>query len=306
MLGLGSILFSGYSQNLILNPSFEQYDSCTNYVGNIDVVQNWGNGNIITPDYYNTCNSFPVGIPSNYLGYQVAQDGQGYVGIGLVNPINARESFQGKLSEPLESNIYYCFEMYISIADSVAFAIDEIGIYFSPDTIIPTDFTLNNNSLPYQMHLDVSAFSDTSNWHLVTGGYQATGSEGYFLVSFFSTNLTWTKLSNVSDDSVTYYYFDNFNLYKCSPPTVVIPDVFTPNNDGINDLFYITYLPEGSILKIYNRWGNIVYENGSYHNDWDGTMGAGQKVSDGTYFYFLQTPDGKKYSSTLNVFDSRP
>lgn len=304
IIGLGSILLSGYSQpNLVLNHSFEQYDSCTSFVGNIFVSKNWVSGSLLTPDYFNVCNTFPVSSPSNFIGFQHVQDGGSYSGIAMSRPNDLREAIQGKLQQPLEAGKYYCVEMYISIADSMYYNVNEINISLYQDSILASDYMDNHNNLPYQVSMNTVGAADTSDWHLISGGFVASGGENFFLIGFFSSNLTWTKFrpSNL-DDQVTYYYIDNISIYECTPPAVIIPDVFTPNGDGINDIFYIAYLPEGSVLKIYNRWGNIVYENRSYHNDWDGSTGAGQKVSDGTYFYALQTPDGKKYSSTVNVF----
>lgn len=71
------------------------------------------------------------------------------------------------------------------------------------------------------------------------------------------------------------------NCVKPQPPTIVIPNVFTPNSDGRNDLFVIRNLNLYSYrpLTITNRWGNVVYQSTQYNNDWDGS-----NVPDGVYF----------------------
>ncbi|HLQ99800.1 MAG TPA: gliding motility-associated C-terminal domain-containing protein [Sphingobacterium sp.] len=64
-----------------------------------------------------------------------------------------------------------------------------------------------------------------------------------------------------------------------------IPNVFTPNGDGINDYFEIEGLqdfPENEFM-VYNRWGNMVYHSKSYKNDWDGAH-----LNEGTYYYILR------------------
>lgn len=64
-----------------------------------------------------------------------------------------------------------------------------------------------------------------------------------------------------------------------------IPNVFTPNGDGINDYFEIEGLqdfPENELM-VYNRWGNMVYRSKSYKNDWDGAH-----LNEGTYYYILR------------------
>jgi|GEM_PF-4183821 len=151
LIGLVSILYSGYSQpNLILNHSFELNDSCTSTQDNFPTVNNWGKANMTTPDYLNICNSGLVSAPTNLGGFQYPQDGDGYAGIAISDAINWRESIQGVLSQPLESNKYYCFEIYISVADTFPMILDRLGVYFDNDSIIPTDFTNTNNSLSNQ------------------------------------------------------------------------------------------------------------------------------------------------------------
>ncbi len=74
---------------------------------------------------------------------------------------------------------------------------------------------------------------------------------------------------------------------------IVIFTAVSPNNDGVNDVFYIANIldfPENE-LAIYNRWGNLVYETKGYKNDWKGTWNGDQQVPDGTYYYVLTLKD---------------
>ncbi len=84
--------------------------------------------------------------------------------------------------------------------------------------------------------------------------------------------------NRTATDSVTVYVVCDVN----------IPNVFTPNGDDINDQFYIEnlYMHPNSNLKIYNRWGRLVYENKNYDNSWNGN-----KLSDGTYYYVFDAPE---------------
>ncbi len=71
---------------------------------------------------------------------------------------------------------------------------------------------------------------------------------------------------------------------------IVIFTAVSPNRDGENDMFYIAGIEEfpQSELRIYNRWGNIVYQVRNYQNDWMGTWKNNQELPDGTYFYQLE------------------
>jgi gliding motility-associated-like protein len=96
-----------------------------------------------------------------------------------------------------------------------------------------------------------------------------------------------------------YTGVDSFQYQICDPEgsdtawvyiTVegcVLPNAFSPNGDGINDVFEIP-CAEGNVqFSVYNRWGIEVYRNEQYLNDWDGTY-KGSPLPDGTYYYVLK------------------
>ncbi len=66
---------------------------------------------------------------------------------------------------------------------------------------------------------------------------------------------------------------------------IIIPNVFTPNGDPVNEFFFIKNIDriESSNLAVYNRWGKKVYEAENYKNNWNG-----DDLPDGTYFYVLK------------------
>ena len=98
---------------------------------------------------------------------------------------------------------------------------------------------------------------------------------------------------------------DDFGCLKTYPfeieadPTLVIPNIFTPNGDEINDNFYIRNLPPSSQLTITNRWGGKVYETNNYQNDWNA-----KGVPDGIYYYKLKFT-GKTFTGWLEVLSER-
>ena len=83
------------------------------------------------------------------------------------------------------------------------------------------------------------------------------------------------------------------------PIDFYIPEGFSPNADGINDLFVIRGINDyqNNAIIIYNRWGNKVYEVMPYINGWDGKCTFGVQVGTdelptGTYFYLLNLGNG--------------
>jgi gliding motility-associated-like protein len=82
---------------------------------------------------------------------------------------------------------------------------------------------------------------------------------------------------------------------------IIIPNIFTPNNDGQNDLFVVDGLEsiDGVGVKIYNRWGRKVFDSDSYKNNWNG-----ENAADGIYYYVLTLPDYFKlgpYNGSLTI-----
>ena len=63
----------------------------------------------------------------------------------------------------------------------------------------------------------------------------------------------------------------------------ITPNVLTPNNDRKNDGFRFSGWSSEISLRVYNRWGKMVYENESYKNDWDAN-----NLPSGTYFYYVE------------------
>ena len=72
---------------------------------------------------------------------------------------------------------------------------------------------------------------------------------------------------------------------------VVIPNVFTPNDDHINDYFEIKGLVPRSILRIYDSNGKLIFIDENYHGQWNGYDNNGNKLEEGTYWYTLQVPE---------------
>lgn len=75
-----------------------------------------------------------------------------------------------------------------------------------------------------------------------------------------------------------------------------VPNVFSPNGDGFNDLFVIPGFPPGGNMKIFNRWGNLVFEADDYDSTWDGA-----NVTSGTYYYAIESKEGQMYSGYIVI-----
>ncbi len=75
---------------------------------------------------------------------------------------------------------------------------------------------------------------------------------------------------------------------------VVVPSMFTPNGDGLNDTWMISGIESYDVynVKVYSRWGNVVYENYSAYEDWDGTV-SGSDIPVAVYYYVIELENGE-------------
>jgi len=86
----------------------------------------------------------------------------------------------------------------------------------------------------------------------------------------------------------------------CAP--IKVYNAISPNRDDINDYFKIEGLasyPENE-LKIFNRFGNLLYEKAGYENNWGGEVN-GEILPNGTYFYILTDGKGGQHSGFINI-----
>lgn len=108
--------------------------------------------------------------------------------------------------------------------------------------------------------------------------------DGYFYPSLTVMNHLGCK------DSVVGIVFVKSDLF--------VPNVFTPNGDGRNEIFLpVLTTPEEYELLIFNRWGEIIFESNDYKYGWDGTNKKGELCKNDTYVYRIvinYTLDGPK------------
>ena len=113
---------------------------------------------------------------------------------------------------------------------------------------------------------------------------------------------------NINSSSTSY----TNETAKLPTPSVIpnlsldIPEAFSPNRDGVNDYFVILK-PFGTTLEleVYNRWGNVVYYNANYNNQWDGrgtNNFIGQDLMDGGYYYTLKAKSANGNSQIFKGF----
>ncbi len=301
------------------NGSFEEYNWCPDYDNGfyINACKYWTMPTLGSSDYFNRCSTFwdsflnryMFSVPENYIGYQEARTGDGYAGIVFTQNILEGEKhkyntpyseyIQVRLKKKLEDGKLYHLQFFVNYTGpeggnfDYAICPNSIGALFTS-----TELHENHDSIiqmTSQYNSDLSLFfCDTTKWYELNYTFQAQGNENYLTIGVF-TPMPLTKVTDISGDTISpqadrYYYIDDVSVKEVDYLTTIkdkIPNVFTPNDDGVNDLFSLDKLDiEPQSISIVNRWGNIVYQS-KLNFAWDGTY-QGRKCTDGVYFYVIQ------------------
>ena len=89
--------------------------------------------------------------------------------------------------------------------------------------------------------------------------------------------------------------------YVIVAPDLFIPNVFSPNGDGVNDVFLVEYLGSQPFqMDVFDRWGVRMYTSNHRVDGWDGRNGNGVAVPDGVYFYTVRVGD-REYVGNVTV-----
>jgi gliding motility-associated-like protein len=164
-------------------------------------------------------------------------------------------------------------------------AVNDTVIIFEADgeitvDLLDNDYDLDGDSISvvgimYGSHL---AYTDgTTLWYNIPDNECGIDSVAYIIADEFGA----------TDTAVVFVEVECY-------PSVFVPEGFSPNGDGVNDVLHILGLhefPENN-LQVFNRWGHKVYERRDYQNDWGGRSEASMTIGDtylprGTYYYVL-------------------
>ena len=178
------------------------------------------------------------------------------------------------------------------ICDTLYFYIYVLPSFNLPAAQPDTDTVLVGNVLVLNAQANDSTYGPVLNFELVNP--PAYGD----VTLHFDGTIAYNAGRSMCDinDAFTYAIC---NPVGCDTTTVLIwitcsdIAIFTavsPNNDGINDVFYIEGIenyPE-NVLTIFNRWEQPVFQQVAYKNTWSGTWHNGNNLPDGTYYYVLE------------------
>jgi gliding motility-associated-like protein len=164
--------------------------------------------------------------------------------------------------------------------------IDNLVIDHRQVSTVMLNETLSTSDLPYTL---VASESSSYSWS-PGSGLSCNDCRSPQVNSSVDRTYTCTLISPVSGCPEDELFILSFTHDSIPMGDFKIPNVFTPNGDGINDRFEITGLPPYSSLVVFDRAGQEVFRSGMYQNEWDGTDLEGNPLPSDTYWYVLITP----------------
>jgi len=171
----------------------------------------------------------------------------------------------------------------------------QVIVHANPTVNVPSEVHLLDGG---QVTLNASASGDvplTYKWTL-SNGSKATGLDHDDVAQPLASPsdditymLTVTTANNCTKSALV-------NVVVLKAP--VVPNTFTPNNDGINDTWNIKYMDSypNCTIDVYNRYGEKLYSSIGYPQPWDGTY-RGAQLPAATYYYIINPKNGRKVIS---------
>ena len=196
----------------------------------------------------------------------------------------------------------YSVSLTVSNASGTVTTASSVSIGISPSSIFSASLT----SVGFPNQIDLTNFSTNADGYLWSFSETATtytttnASHNYTASGAYTVNLVAMNLNGCS--TISSYAF-----YLSDSSGITLPNIFTPNADGINDIFKpIARGIKEMKVNVYTRFGNFVYGWETVNGFWDGYTTSGMLCEPGTYFYVLEATgfDGKSYKlkSYLTLF----
>jgi gliding motility-associated-like protein len=247
-------------------------------------------------------------VPENSNGFQNAKTGSAYAGIVFAqdnpNSPTFSEYIHVELNKCLIFGKFYRLQFYVNnsgyyyCSNSIGVLFTQVALNLNTENVIPI-------TPQFQSDLDLF-FCDTAKWYELNYVFQADGTEKFLTIGVFN-EMPETYVINengiVQQGGDRYYYIDDVSLVELDYSSWIegkIPNVITPNNDNINDVFtFDNEVVRAKKLSILNRWGNVVFEtNDSF--SWDGTFN-GNPCSNGVYYYMIEVSETIKTNGFLTL-----
>ncbi len=224
------------------------------------------------------------------------------IGSGIWSSVNSSVIFADATNyQTTVSNLSFNVDTLIwTTTNGICTSVDSVFItsLVQPQAFAGLDTVICASQQPITIPISITG-SNNWTWTALLGN-AAIDDEFSLFPSFSDMSLgqnSFELLAKNGDcgayDTLNIFVYDNESEF-CNTRPIFIPEGFSPNGDGSYDVFAILNLNGlNANVQIFNRWGNLVYSNENYQNDWTGIANQGlvvygEELPAGTYFYIIQ------------------
>lgn len=305
----------------VKNGGFETCSAYPTQLGQVELLNGWTNAGSSTssPDFYHYAGGLAGDIPVTPVGEVEAFQGSGvagFVATGLPHQ-HYREYLCNQLSSPLVVGDEYRLTFQITngywTAGSLAgLGTSDLGVYLS--TGAPVQSGNDPLMVTPQAKLDTVVYSRF--WTEITFDFTADAAHKFMVLGVFGSDAGKSIVLEEGDaPQLAYYFIDDVSLISLSSPEqnlsgnggeraddqdntgnhvdgdveqFYIPNAFTPNHDGENDVF-LPILPAHTsyTFQVFSRWGEVVFETANPEEGWAGQDAEGSDVQPGMYVWSI-------------------
>lgn len=284
------------AQNLISNGCFETYSELPTGNGQINKAIGW-------EDVVRSCDLINEGYPGWHAVNSFAKSGTGYAGFASYgNSGRAAEAMGQRLKEPLEAGKTYRISFYVKKQAEGAFddGCSGVAVYGFHKPWIKKELRgIHVKNQLGSIALWTSEKVVNNDWVRMSGCFKPRVNISY--LAFTTEYISDCKQYILIDDISLYVHEGGLQEAEKGDTTqcacmLYIPTAFSPNNDGVNDLFVVRSAckVDSFELLIFNRMGQCVFESSHASKSWNGWCGQFEAPI-GLYLYLLRykRQDGK-------------
>ncbi|MFK7757476.1 MAG: gliding motility-associated C-terminal domain-containing protein [Flavobacteriales bacterium] len=321
-----------FAQNLVPNPGFESFTTLPSDLGQYDLCAPWGNAQSTDadPDYYHLNASLLADLPVTSVADVSPYEGDAVMGFTATGKSgsNYREYLTVKLNAPLTIGNKYRVSFKITNGTIFNHALSGLGT-----DKIGVSFSMNEQVQSANAPLNATPVYETSDviysraWETIRFNFRATDNSEYITIGVFGDdsgkNISFQE-GNSNLAELSYYFLDDAEVMHI-PDVIVeaeitdrdprltieeevesdfpffVPNAFTPDGNGNNDVFNIIPGKKGIdyTIFVFDRWGNQIYSAENGKPEWDGRCNGALCPSD-IYIWVIKYETQNEDGETVN------
>jgi gliding motility-associated-like protein len=293
---------------------FENYYHIPTGLGqwfNAQGVVNPSNNGLADPDYFHVLGNVACNLPETVYAIVPPLNGQGVMGLAVASTHLANSREYLCLSLPYSLQEGHNYKISIPWTNGVKTPVSTSGLSVSEmGVMLSEEMPHQNGRSPIVMNpqfvFTEELYAET--WRTANIIFTCRERSNFLTIGLFGNvdNKAITNRGN-ANSNVAYYFFDAIQIERLADTVeysnpilhtgiaeiipaekvdaLFVPNSFTPNNDGTNDVFMqMDHEIEGWDLRIYNRWGQLVFESQSALQGWSGS--EIEKVLEAEAFFY--------------------